>query len=55
MYLKEIEIVKSVLGTHNAEFAKSTGYLANLYIYYLHTFQEAELLLLQTINICKLQ
>lgn len=55
MYLKSIEIIKSILGTRNAEFAKTMGNLADLYSQYLNKCQEAELLLLQTIPICKLQ
>ncbi|XP_016656194.1 amyloid protein-binding protein 2-like [Acyrthosiphon pisum] len=51
MCLKEIEIIKSILGTNNAQFANSIGHLAHLYTHYLHKFQESELLLLQTINI----
>jgi len=55
MYLKSIEIIESIVGIHNADFAKSTGHLANLYSHYLNKCQEAELLWLQTIQICKLQ
>jgi len=55
MYLKEIEIIKSILGTNNVKFANSTGHLSNLYVHHLCKFPEAELLLLQIIKICKLQ
>ncbi|XP_060881978.1 uncharacterized protein LOC132953619 [Metopolophium dirhodum] len=51
MYLKEIEIIKSILGTNNVEFANSIVHLTNLFIHYLYKFQEVELLLLLTINI----
>ncbi|KAL4127454.1 hypothetical protein QTP88_011625 [Uroleucon formosanum] len=51
MYLKEIKIIKSTLGTNHAEFAISTGRLAYLYSHHLYKFQEAESLSLQAINI----
>lgn len=53
MHLKEIEIKESVLGTDNPEFALSLSHLANLYMFKLKNYQEAEKLYLRSIVICK--
>jgi len=53
--MKGIEIIESILGKNNAEYAISSGHLAHFYSHYQHQFQEAENILLNTISICKLQ
>lgn len=54
MYLKAIEIKRSILDKDNAEIAISLGNLGCLYMRWQKKLKEGELLLLTSSKICKL-
>lgn len=55
MYINGIKIKILTLGVDHLEVVRSISNLAYLYTHHLHRFNEAEELLLQSIEICKLE
>jgi len=54
MFLKAIEIKRSILDEENAEIAISLSNLGCLYMKWQNKLKESELLLLKSSKICKL-